>query len=594
MTATDFVLQVLKVPWVTLENGGAPGPGLPAEALGSGPESPRFDSLQRGSPPQPHRPEAQRPAAPGPPSLPAETLGSPAAGPPEEGFHHPPASSAVAASEAPRPGSPPVRELAVHPSPERSPATAPQPLMAAGELPDVPRTFASGDGAAPGDEDCPAGGLAQRRFSEGVLRPPGPDQEQLGGSLATLPQAPGGLSALDHPLGSGTESSWSLSQSFEWTFPTRPAGLGVWRLDSPPPSPITEAAEAAEAAEAGNGAVSAREEAGNWAASTCEEAGGEAAEARDGAASTREEPGGGAASPREEAGGWATSTREEPGDGAAYAREEAGGGAAFTCEDPGDWAASACEEAGSGAVEAAEVRDRAASTREEAGGGATSIHEEAGDWPSSTREEGVSQRGSGAPSAAEGPGRPASRGPGDDPSSSPSPMGSGADCPLESSPTAGHPPAPALPQVETHGEREPPPPTREAALRVLEPVLGQEQPAPPDQPCVLFVDAPEPGQALSAEEDPVALALAETTRSRTAVQDPCRASPEPAGPESGSQWLDDLLASPPPSTRRSAPSELKGAPPPSACSEVRGALGGVWNGSQGLLGASCFNTDALC
>ena len=242
----------------------------------------------------------------------------------------------MAASEAPRPGSPPVRELAVHPSPERSPATAPQPLMAAGELPDVPRTFASGDGAAPGDEDCPAGGLAQRRFSEGVLRPPGPDQEQLGGSLATLPQAPGGLSALDHPLGSGTESSWSLSQSFEWTFPTRPAGLGVWRLDSPPPSPITEAAEAAEAAEAGNGAVSAREEAGNWAASTCEEAGGEAAEARDGAASTREEPGGGAASPREEAGGWATSTREEPGDGAAYAREEAGGGAAFTCEDPGD------------------------------------------------------------------------------------------------------------------------------------------------------------------------------------------------------------------------------------------------------------------
>ncbi|KAG5200155.1 hypothetical protein JEQ12_006634 [Ovis aries] len=554
---SEPVTDVLK-PWVppgpglTLENGGTPGLGLPTEALGSGPKSPHLDSLEGGSPPHPHRPEAQSPAAPGPPSLPPETLGSPAAGLPKEGSHHLPASPgvpAVAAPEAPRPGSPMVRELTGHSSPERSPATAPQPLTEAGELPDLPRTFASGDGAAPGSEDRPAGGLAQRRFSEGVLRPPGPGREQLGGSLVTLPQAQGGPSALDHPLGSGTESSWSLSHSFEWTFPTRPTGLGVWRLDSPPPSPITEAAEAAEAAEAGDGAVSACEEAENWAASTREEAGGGAAEARDGATSTQEEPGGGAAS----------------------TREEAGGGAAFTREDPGDWAVSTCEEAGGGAAEAVEARDGAVSTQEEAGGGATSICEEARDWPASTREEGVSQPGPGSPLAAEGPGRSASRGPGEDPGSSQSPVGGGEDHSLESSPTAGDPPGPALLQVEIHGEWEPPPPAQEAALRVLEPVLGQEQPVPPDQPCVLFVDAPKPGQALSVEEDPLALALAETTRPRTAVQDPRRASPEPTGPESSSQWLDDLLASPPPTARRGAPSELKGAPTPSACSE--GLLG---------------------
>ncbi|XDC83269.1 hypothetical protein R6Z07F_014442 [Ovis aries] len=554
---SEPVTDVLK-PWVppgpglTLENGGTPGLGLPTEALGSGPKSPHLDSLEGGSPLHPHRPEAQSPAAPGPPSLPPETLGSPAAGLPKEGSHHLPASPgvpAVAAPEAPRPGSPMVRELTGHSSPEQSPATAPQPLTEAGELPDLPRTFASGDGAAPGSEDRPAGGLAQRRFSEGVLRPPGPGREQLGGSLVTLPQAQGGPSALDHPLGSGTESSWSLSHSFEWTFPTRPTGLGVWRLDSPPPSPITEAAEAAEAAEAGDGAVSACEEAENWAASTREEAGGGAAEARDGATSTQEEPGGGAAS----------------------TREEAGGGAAFTREDPGDWAVSTCEEAGGGAAEAVEARDGAVSTQEEAGGGATSICEEARDWPASTREEGVSQPGPGSPLAAEGPGRSASRGPGEDPGSSQSPVGGGEDHSLESSPTAGDPPGPALLQVEIHGEREPPPPAQEAALRVLEPVLGQEQPVPPDQPCVLFVDAPKPGQALSVEEDPLALALAETTRPRTAVQDPRRASPEPTGPESSSQWLDDLLASPPPTARRGAPSELKGAPTPSACSE--GLLG---------------------
>lgn len=70
------------------------------------------------------------------------------------------------------------------------------------------------------------------------------------------------------------------------------------------------------------------------------------------------------------------------------------------------------------------------------------------------------------------------------------------------------------------------------------------------------------------------LARAETTQARTEAQDPCRVSPEPAGPESSSRWLDDLLASPPPSAgsaRRGAGSELRDTQAPSACSE--GLLG---------------------
>lgn len=122
---------------------------------------------------------------------------------------------------------------------------------------ELTRTFPSGEEAAPkGGPDLRPAGLAQRRFSEGVLQPPSQDQEKLGGSLAALPQAQGSQSALDCPFGSGTESSWSLSQSFEWTFPTRLSGLGARSLDSPPPSPITEASEAAEAAEASSCALS--------------------------------------------------------------------------------------------------------------------------------------------------------------------------------------------------------------------------------------------------------------------------------------------------------------------------------------------------
>lgn len=58
---------------------------------------------------------------------------------------------------------------------------------------------------------------------------------ELGGSLSTLSR-PG-----DPPseLSLGSESGWSLSQSFEWTFPSR----GARRLASPPRSPIRETAD---------------------------------------------------------------------------------------------------------------------------------------------------------------------------------------------------------------------------------------------------------------------------------------------------------------------------------------------------------------
>ncbi|NWX32394.1 TB182 protein, partial [Notiomystis cincta] len=73
-----------------------------------------------------------------------------------------------------------------------------------------------------------------RRSSEGVLWPPptGQGLGELGGSLRTLPQ-PGDL--LSEPS-LGSESGWSLSQSFEWTFPSRGARLPAF----PPRSPIQE------------------------------------------------------------------------------------------------------------------------------------------------------------------------------------------------------------------------------------------------------------------------------------------------------------------------------------------------------------------
>uniref|UniRef100_A0A8C3MZB3 Uncharacterized protein n=1 Tax=Geospiza parvula TaxID=87175 RepID=A0A8C3MZB3_GEOPR len=84
------------------------------------------------------------------------------------------------------------------------------------------------------DFNPPSRDVGLRGSSEGVLRPPptGQGLGELGGSLSALPRA-GDL--LSEPS-LGSESSWSLSQSFEWTFPSRGARLPAF----PPRSPIRE------------------------------------------------------------------------------------------------------------------------------------------------------------------------------------------------------------------------------------------------------------------------------------------------------------------------------------------------------------------
>lgn len=453
--------------WVTSsadpvsEHGVSTSPVLLAKVSVPASESPQLSS-QQSSPCQSQLSETQSPAASEGSIYIPVTPASPSVALPEEPPCHSPSSElpAVAAPETLRPNSSPVETVSGHHSPEQPPVPLPQPLIEGAELPDITRTFPCGEeAAARGHTESRPSSLAQRRFSEGVLRPPSQDQEKLGGSLAALPQDQGSQSALDRPFGSGTESNWSLSQSFEWTFPTRPSGLGVCRLDSPPPSPITEASEAAEAAEAGN-------------------------------------------------------------------------------------------------------------------------------WAASGREEGVSQLGLGTPSAPESPGKPVSGVQGNDPGISLTQRDGGdsqPQSPAVLSPTVEGPPGtPLLQAKENYEDQEPLAgqespitlATREAALPVLEPVLGQQQPTPSDQPCILFVDVPDPGQALSTEEEVVTLGWAETTQPVTEAQEPGSVSPGPTGPESSSRWLDDLLASPPPNSggaRRAAGAELKDLQSPSTCSE--GLLG---------------------
>lgn len=455
-----FLLQASKT-WATSspdpisEHDGSTSPALPVK-----------DSVPVSESPQPSQfSEPQSPKVSEVPICLPMVPASPRALWPHEHPHHSPSSElpADAAPDILRPNSSPVQQtVSGHHSAEQPLALLPQPLMEGAALPNLTLTFPCGEEAATkGPAEPRPSSLAQRRFSEGVLRPPSQDQEKLGGSLAALPQDQGSQPTLDRPFGSGTESNWSLSQSFEWTFPTRPSGRGVWRLDSPPPSPITEASEAAEAAEAAN-------------------------------------------------------------------------------------------------------------------------------WAVSCREEGVSHLGPGTPSAPESPGSPVSEIQGNDPGIS---LTQGDDGENEPQAPAGLPstvegPAGTLllqakenyeDQELLAGQESPITlATKEAALPVLEPVLGQQQPTPPNQPCILFVDAPDPGQALPVEEEVVILGWADSTQPRTEAQEPCRVSPELTGSESSSCWLADLLASPPPdsgSVRRAAGPELQEVQPPGTCSEVRWAQG---------------------
>uniref|UniRef100_A0A7M4EP50 Tankyrase 1 binding protein 1 n=1 Tax=Crocodylus porosus TaxID=8502 RepID=A0A7M4EP50_CROPO len=83
--------------------------------------------------------------------------------------------------------------------------------------------------------------LGLRRSSEGIVQPSakGLGMEELGGSLAALSQGRGPPS--EKSLGG--ESNWSLSQSFEWAFPTQAPEWGVRKMESSPRSPIKEASD---------------------------------------------------------------------------------------------------------------------------------------------------------------------------------------------------------------------------------------------------------------------------------------------------------------------------------------------------------------
>ncbi|NXJ15240.1 TB182 protein, partial [Odontophorus gujanensis] len=170
------------------------------------------------SPGSPHTPSEGSPVPASP-----STLGTPQL-PPRATF---PPGSPESATEPSPPPSPPL-EL---------PARASRPPGSPGGPYDSPVSLRSPEGPdfslPPSKRDS---GL--RRSSEGVLQTP-PSEGQgmglLGGSLSALPR-PGDPPA-EHLLSS--ESSWSLSQSFEWTFPTR----GARGLPSPPKSPIQEAAD---------------------------------------------------------------------------------------------------------------------------------------------------------------------------------------------------------------------------------------------------------------------------------------------------------------------------------------------------------------
>ncbi|XP_075019831.1 182 kDa tankyrase-1-binding protein isoform X2 [Calonectris borealis] len=240
----------------------APAPGAPfqpAEPSASAPGSPDVPpelpapgspTLAPGAPESPAQPPAEVSAtsiqAPGAPSSAAE---------PRLGVSRSPGSPHTPGEGSPDTASPPgTPELPLRVTcPPGSPEAATE-YRPAPRLPPEPPTKASRPPGSPeGPDDSPVppqtpegpdfsprppsrdSGL--RRSSEGVLQPPtaGQGMGELGGSLSTLP-CPGDL--LSEPS-LGSESGWSLSQSFEWTFPSR----GARRLASPPRSPIQETAD---------------------------------------------------------------------------------------------------------------------------------------------------------------------------------------------------------------------------------------------------------------------------------------------------------------------------------------------------------------
>ncbi|XP_032917734.1 182 kDa tankyrase-1-binding protein isoform X2 [Catharus ustulatus] len=215
----------------------APGsPDAPPELLA--PDSP---TLPPGSPESPTRPPVEVPVtsiqAPGAPSAtePQRSISRSPGSPHTPGEGSPGTASPPGTPELPPrvtcpPGSPEAAaEYLGPPSPPLAKASRPP---GSPEGPDdstvSPQSY-EGPDFNPSLRD-----VGLRRSSEGVLRPPptGQGLGELGGSLSALPR-PGDL--LSEPS-LGSESGWSLSQSFEWTFPSRGARLPAF----PPRSPIRE------------------------------------------------------------------------------------------------------------------------------------------------------------------------------------------------------------------------------------------------------------------------------------------------------------------------------------------------------------------
>ncbi|NXR28103.1 TB182 protein, partial [Cinclus mexicanus] len=192
------------------------------------PESPtrppvevHMTSIQAPGAPSATEPQHSTSCSPGSPHTPGE--GSP-------GTASPPGTPELPPRVTCPPGSPEAAaEYLAPPSPPLAKATRPP---GSPEGPDD-STVSPQLREGPDFNLCPQD-VGLRRSSEGVLQPPptGQGLGELGGSLSVLPR-PGDL--LSEPS-LGSESGWSLSQSFEWTFPSRGARLPAF----PPRSPIRE------------------------------------------------------------------------------------------------------------------------------------------------------------------------------------------------------------------------------------------------------------------------------------------------------------------------------------------------------------------
>ncbi|XP_040414844.1 LOW QUALITY PROTEIN: 182 kDa tankyrase-1-binding protein [Cygnus olor] len=255
----------------------APGsPDAPPELL-----APGSPTLAPGSPDSPAQPPAQELSAASiqAPGAPAEAQLGASRSP---GSPHTPSEGSPASASPPTPGTPRLPPRATYPpgSPEAAaePPAPPSPPL------EPPARVSRPPGSPEGPDDSPASPQSPegpdfslpppsrdsglRRSSEGVLQPPpseGQGMGELGGSLSALPQP--GDPPSERSLGS--ESSWSLSQSFEWTFPPR----GARGLPSPPSSPIREAADSGLSEEdesdgeaAGSRGDGGSHRAGSWAA----------------------------------------------------------------------------------------------------------------------------------------------------------------------------------------------------------------------------------------------------------------------------------------------------------------------------------------